>query len=184
VTKKLYLSANQVLEDSFELGTHILTKDFKPDLVIGVWRGGASVAIAIHELLTRAGINSDHFPVRTQLYSGIGQRRAEVEIEGLDYFTRHYEQFNKVLLVDDIFDSGQTMVALKNKILEISKGKLSELRIATIWYKPSNNESDLKPDFFLRSTESWLVFPHELCGIEKDELLSNKPGIDKIKGFL
>lgn len=184
MTNKIYLSANQVLEDSFELGSKIISSGFQPDLIIGVWRGGACVAIVIHELMTRIGINSDHIPVRAQLYSGIAQRSTEVNLEGLDYYAKRQTQFNKILLVDDVFDSGQTMAAIKNKIMEISEGKLTKLRIATLWYKPENNETDLLPDYYLRSTKSWLVFPHELCDIDKDELLSNKTGIGHIKNLL
>jgi hypothetical protein len=50
-----------------------------------------------------------------------------------------------------------------------------QIRIATVYYKPERNHSSLKPDFYVRSTNSWLVFPHELHGLTPEEILENKP---------
>lgn len=185
---KIFISANQLLEDAFELGTQVLQGDFHPDLIIGVWRGGAPVAMAINELLNYAGVNADHVPIRTQLYTGLEERAETVSITGLEYIADRSQHFNKILLVDDVFDSGQTMTALVDELTEILSDQFgkghADIRIATTWYKPAHNESQLKPDYFIHTTESWLVFPHELCGIDKAELIAHKPGIKMIKDIL
>jgi len=184
VTDKIFISANQLLEDSFHLGGQILDSGFRPDLVVGIWRGGTPVAIAVHELLARAGVETDHIPVRTQLYSGVDQRKTSVEISGLEYIAQRKSQFNKLLLVDDVFDTGQTMAALRNKLSTLLNTAPTEIRIATSWYKPKRNKTRLIPDYFIHTTESWLVFPHELCGIDKEELLAHKPGIGRINKYI
>ncbi len=49
------------------------------------------------------------------------------------------------------------------------------VRIATVYYKPSRNKTRLVPDFYVRATDEWLVFPHELKGLTREEILANKP---------
>lgn len=190
--QKIFISANELLEDAFELGKQVLDSNFQPDLIIGIWRGGTPIAIAIHELLSLAGIATDHIPVRTRFYSTVGQHRDKVELWGLDYLAERRGQFNKILLVDDVLDSGQTLAALISDINSLCSNidaddeadALPEIRIATPWYKPQRNQTRLSPDYHLHTTDAWLVFPHELCGIDKSELLAHKPGIDKIKQHL
>lgn len=182
MTSKIFISANELLDDAFELGNQVLDSGFRPDLVIGLWRGGSTVAIAIHELLSWSGIVVDHIPVRTQLYTGLDQRNSNVEIVGLEYIATRTDQFNRLLLVDDVFDTGTTMLSLAETLYGLYKqSEPPELRIATPWYKPQRNKTDQSPHYYLRTTDAWLVFPHELCGIDRGELLSHKPGIDKIR---
>jgi hypothetical protein len=50
------------------------------------------------------------------------------------------------------------------------------VRIATVYYKPSRNQTSLKPDYFVHETEEWLVFPHEICGLTEAEIRAHKPG--------
>ncbi len=189
---KIFISANELLEDAFELGKQVLDSGFQPDLIVGIWRGGSPIAIAIHELLSLAGVVADHIPVRSLLYSGVDQQRASVELCGLEYIAERRGQFEKILLVDDVLDSGQTLAALISNINALCSttdtnnkpSVLPEIRIATPWYKPQRNKTELSPDYYLRTTDAWLVFPHELCGIDKSELLAHKPGIDRIKQHL
>ena len=67
-TLKTYITADQLLSRSYELGMQVLDSGYHPDIVVGVWRGGTPVAIAIHELLDIAGHRADHIPIRTQFY--------------------------------------------------------------------------------------------------------------------
>ena len=54
------------------------------------------------------------------------------------------------------------------------------IKIATVFYKPSKNQTQLVPDYYIRSTEEWLVFPHEIDGLTEDEIRQNKPAADEI----
>ena len=49
-----------------------------------------------------------------------------------------------------------------------------DLRLATLYYKPANNQTGLIPDFYLYETDKWLVFPHELMGLHYEEIARHK----------
>ena len=55
-----------------------------------------------------------------------------------------------------------------------------DIRVAVPWYKPSRNETDVVPDYFIRETAEWLVFPHELDALTDDELRDARPDIARI----
>jgi hypoxanthine phosphoribosyltransferase len=73
--EKRYLSANDLLADSFRLANKILESDFRPTHIVGIWRGGAPVGIAVQELLEYHGVMTDHIAVRTASYTGIDAQR-------------------------------------------------------------------------------------------------------------
>jgi hypothetical protein len=50
-----------------------------------------------------------------------------------------------------------------------------QIRIATVYYKPDRNRSAVRPDYYVRETNNWLVFPHELQGLTRQEILDHKP---------
>ncbi|MCZ6828314.1 MAG: phosphoribosyltransferase family protein, partial [Gammaproteobacteria bacterium] len=174
----------QLLDDSYALGLKILESDFLPDYIVGVWRGGAPVGIAVQELLSYFGVETDHIAIRTSLYTGIKETSATVQVHGLHYLIENVNAEDKVLIVDDVFDSGrsinQVIVDLKQKC----RRNTPEFRIATPYYKPRNNKTDRIPDYFLHETDDWLVFPHELDGLTVKEILANKPGIEAIRDKL
>jgi len=72
---KLFINAENLLQDSFLLARKIHKSEYQPDIIVGIWRGGAPVAIAIHEYFEYLGIGCDHIPVRTSSYSGIDDQR-------------------------------------------------------------------------------------------------------------
>jgi len=53
----------------------------------------------------------------------------------------------------------------------------SDIRVACTWYKPSMCAVDIKPDYYTHESDDWLVFPHELDGLTKDEAMQNKLGL-------
>lgn len=183
-THKTYISAQQLLDDSFALGLQILESGFYPDFIVGIWRGGAPVGIAVQELLQYFDVHSDHIAIRTSLYTGIDQTAAQVQVHGLGYLIERAGTGTQVLLVDDVFDSGRSIEQVVHDINQAHNGDGPELRVATPYYKPGNNRTSRKPDYYLHETADWLVFPHELCGLNAAELLSDKPGIDSIREAL
>src|SRR3546814_14162093 len=50
-----------------------------------------------------------------------------------------------------------------------------DIRIATVWYKPGRNVTDLAPHFHVHQTDRWLIFPHEIDGLTVDEIRRHKP---------
>ena len=62
---------------------------------------------------------------------------------------------------DDVFDSGRSLEAVLSELTRRCRRNLpSRIRIATVYYKPTRNRSALVPDYYVRATDSWLVFPH------------------------
>lgn len=177
---KIVLSAQDLLEDSIELGIKILESGFEPTMIIAIWRGGTPVGMAVQEVLTYCGIASDHIAIRTSSYVGVDERGA-VAVHGLNYIIKKICHDDRVLIVDDVFDTGNTIAAVIDELGNRARGNTPEdIRIAVPWFKPSRNETDLVPDYFLRETAEWLVFPHELDALTPEELREHRPDIAKI----
>ena len=107
--KKHFIQADQLLRDSYNLAWKIFESGFKPDYIIGVWRGGAPVGIAVQEFLDFLGIPSDHIAIRTSYYSGINSRKDNVQVYGLNYVIRKLQSEDSLLIVDDVYDSGMSV---------------------------------------------------------------------------
>jgi hypothetical protein len=175
---KIYITAEQLLRDSFRLAKQIYEGDFKPNFIIGVWRGGAPVGIAIQEYLDFAGIKTDHIAIRTSSYTDIGKQEKTVRVHGLDYIIDNINADDRVLLVDDVFDSGRSIQAILERLKKKTRRNMPEqMKIACPWYKPARNITDFRPDYYVNETDAWLVFPHELHGLTIEEILSSKANI-------
>ena len=86
-----------------------------------------------------------------------------------------------MLIVDDVWDTGLSIDAVIEHLAEESRRNTPhDIRVATAYYKPQNNKTDRAPDFYVHETDRWLVFPHELHGLEADEILTQKPGVAAI----
>lgn len=176
--EKVFISAEDLLRDSFKLAKQVYEGDFKPNFIIGVWRGGAPVGIAIQEYLDFAGIQTDHIAIRTSSYTNIGQQEKTVRVHGLDYIVDNINADDRVLLVDDVFDSGRSILAILERLKKKTRRNMPEqIKIACPWYKPARNTTDIQPDYYVNETDSWLVFPHELRGLSISEIKQGKPGI-------
>ncbi len=176
--EKIYLSAQDLLNDSFRLGLKIFKSGFHPSFIIGVWRGGTPVGIAVQEILELLDVKADHIAIRTSSYYGIKKRSKRVRVHGLEYVIRQANWEDGLLIVDDVFDSGSSIRAiLKTLKKEMRRNLPRDIRIATPWYKPNNNETDIVPDYYIHETDQWLVFPHELDGLTREEIFANKPGM-------
>lgn len=178
MTDKQYISAQQLLEDSFRLGAQILNSGFHPNFIVGVWRGGSPVGIAVQELLYYFDVRSDHISIRTSSYTGIGERTSHVRVHGLSYMIRNVNAEDSLLIVDDVYDSGLSVQAIIETIhVKARRNAPDDIRVATAYFKPGNNRTDREPDYYVHSTDKWLVFPHELDGLSIDEIVANKPGM-------
>ena len=185
-TTKQYISAEQLLDDSFRLGKQILESGFRPHFIVGIWRGGAPVGITVQELLDFFGIHTDHISIRTSYYKGIEQRDSHIRVHGLQYVIDNVDADEGLLIVDDVYDTGLSIEAVIENLRERARRNMpEEIRIATAYFKPGSNRTRRVPDYFLHETDKWLVFPHELNGLSREEILNQKPGvasiIDKVK---
>lgn len=189
-----YVSAEQLLADSWQLAMQVLASHYEPDLLVAVWRGGAPVGIAMQEVFELLQHPCEHFAIRSASYSDLtaGQSGAEgssdledpsrlhkqatvVKLWGLEQLQPWLKPDCRLLLVDDVFDSGRTLATACNAIRTLAQGVHLQIRLATPWFKPDNNQTALLPDYHLHSTADWLVFPHEMLGLDDSQLLA-KPG--------
>lgn len=177
---KTYITAQQLLEDSFNLALQVFESGYRPNYIVGVWRGGAPVGIAVQELLHVLGVESDHIAIRTSSYTGIGERSKRVRVHGLTYLIKRLESEDSLLVVDDVYDSGLSIAETIKDLKRACKKNTPEIRVATPYFKPANNKTDTQPDYFIHETADWLVFPHELDGLTTEEIVKNRPELAHI----
>lgn len=178
---KTYIGAQQLLEDSFRLGAQVLDSGFRPSIIIALWRGGTPIGTAVQELLEYHGIETDHIAIRTSSYSGIDGRSSEIRIHGMSYLIKHVHHTDRLLIVDDVFDTGHTIKAVIDHLqTHARRNTPADIRVAVPYYKPTRNQTDIVPDFYLYETEEWLKYPHSLEGLSKDEIAQNRPELFEI----
>ena len=173
---KTWLTADRLLEDFYRLANRILDSDFRPTHIVGIWRGGAPVGIAVQELLQYNGLECDHIAIRTASYAEIDRQNDKVRVYSLGYLIDTLHPADRLVLVDDVFDSGRSVQAFIRELAARCRHNMpNEVRIATVYWKPRGNQTALKPDFHVHETNDWLVFPHEICGLSVEEIRANKP---------
>lgn len=173
---KIFISADSLLRDSMDLAMRVLRSGFRPTFLVAIWRGGAPIGITVQEVLEYHGVIVDHIPIRTSSYLGIDQQAKTVRVHALDYLVSRLEEHDRLLLIDDVFDSGRSLEAVMGELRQRCRRNLpGTIRIATVYYKPTRNRTTLAPDYFIRSTDTWLVFPHEIDGLSREEILAHKP---------
>ena len=178
--EKLFIKANELLEDSFNLAWQIYESGYKPNYIVGVWRGGAPVGIAVQEFLNVLGLKSDHIAIRTSYYSGIDERKDKVQVYGLNYVINKVMAKDKLLVVDDVHDTGNSINQIILDLREACKENTPEIKVATPYFKPNKNQTDRHPDFFIHETDQWLIFPHELEGLSYEDIKENKPELKNL----
>lgn len=175
---KVYLSAQSLLEDSFKLAHLVLESGFKPTFIIAVWRGGAPIGIAVQEYLHFHGVHADNIAIRTSSYSGIDNQARSVKVSGLDYIIKNIQHHDRLLIVDDVFDTGRSVEAIIAQLRQQARlNTPDDIRIAVPYYKPSRKEVDFEPDYVVHETADWLKYPHSLEGLSKAEMAEKRPEI-------
>jgi len=178
---KVFVDAQSLLKDSYVLAAQIINSGFRPDFIVGVWRGGAPIGVAVQEFCDYNGIKSDHIAIRTSSYTGLDQANREVKVHGLDYIVNRVSKHHSLLIVDDVFDSGRSIAAIMDRLERRCRDNLpNDIRVATVYSKPERIITDFGPDYYVHETDAWLVFPHEMSGLERDELVQNRPWLAEI----
>ena len=169
---KHYLAANDFLRDVWRLAASVRKADWKPDFLIALWRGGTPPGIAIHEFLKVSGWEVRHLPLKCASYTGIGENAGEVRFTCAEPVFGMLRKGDRVLVVDDVFDTGKTAAAMKEKLDALGV----DFRIACVYWKPEKNQTSLKPDYYTKDVGTeWIVFPHEIEGLTPDEVRTKDP---------
>src|ERR1700753_1512630 len=169
--EKHFISADSLLRDSMELARLIVRSGLRPTFLVAMWRGGAPIGITVQEVLEYHGIQTDHIPIRTSSYTGIDQQSKTVRVHATDYLVSRLSYEDELLIVDDVFDSGRSLEAGLAELTRRGRRNLqNRIQSATVYYKPARNRSALVPNFYVRATDKWLVFPHEIQGLSREEI--------------
>ena len=141
-------SWDEIYDMLLELAKRVKDSGFKPDLIVGVCRGGWAPARVMSDLLEN--MNTASIRIEFYLAPGVTARKPVISqaimvpVKGVN-----------VLVVDDVADTGESLkVAVDH--LDVCGAK--SIKTATVYYKP---QSCLKPDFFIIQTEQWIIFPWE-----------------------
>ena len=163
---KIFISANDFQQDCFQLANNIYKSTFIPNIVVGIWRGGSVPAIVIHEYLRYQGLDVLSNVITTKSYVGIGEQSENVKIDISSEVMSNLRISNRILLVDDVVDSGKTIESIFQYFNQ--KQIQGEIKVASVYYKP--NVSSIIPDYYIHQTDQWIVFPHELEGLSNNEI--------------
>ena len=181
--KKQFIEEQALLEDAFRLAVNIFDSGFRPDFIVGIWRGGSTVGIYVQECLQYLGVKTDHIAIRTSYrgqpsYGKMIENPENIRVHGLQYLFENLNREDKLLIVDDVFSSGYNVEAVIDRLTRKCKRNMpEEVRVAVPYFKPGKNLSGRKPDYFLHTTEDWLVLPYELQGLSTEEIAEYKPDV-------
>lgn len=162
-------SWDEIYEMLLNLAGKIQRDGFHPDVIIGICRGGWPPARVMSDLLGNPNLAN----ITVEFYVDVAETKSRpvltqpvsVPVDG-----------KKVLLLDDVADTGKTLKLVKEYLL--SRGA-EQVKIATIYYKPW---SIVKPDYYERETRQWIVFPWERKETVRN--LMRKHGKDEVRDKL
>src|SRR5215831_14888540 len=146
--KYLAPSWDEIYELMITLSEKVRASTFKPDVIVGVSRGGWPPARIMSDLLSNAHVAN----IRVEFYTDIGVRSKKPQIT--QPLTSDVQD-RKVLVVDDVADTGLSLRAVMSHVRR--KGA-TDARACTIYYKP---HSVFVPDYYAKETSSWVIFPWE-----------------------
>ena len=138
----------QIYKMLLSLSSKIERDSFSPDVIIGVSRGGWAPARVLSDLLENPEIAN----VKVEFYLGVDERRKEPIIT---QSVSVKVKFKRVLVVDDVSDTGRSLRLVKDYLL---KEGVRNLKTATLYHKPW---SVTLPDFYEKTTRNWIIFPWE-----------------------
>ena len=139
-----------------QIAQQIADSGWMPDLIVAIARGGMLPAGAISYAL---GVKANG-AINVEFYTGVGKTMLEPEILE-PYMDISSLEGKRVLIVDDVADSGKTLKLIMDLIakegLSMGSGAAKvDARSATIYLKPT---SIIKPDYVFKQTDKWINFP-------------------------
>jgi hypoxanthine phosphoribosyltransferase len=183
---KEFLPYDIVRNNALKMAHRIASEGFIPDVIYVSLRGGAYLGNVISEYfkIIRKGKRPVYYAaVVARSYTGVAAAEDKIMVEGWTYSPEHLRVGDKVLLVDDIFDSGKTINHLAEIILQ--KGiPREDLKVAVHDYKYFFDKEEQLPiqadywcrkhDLSVKDENSWIHYlSHELVGLSKEELAAH-----------
>jgi hypothetical protein len=180
VSSRRYIAADELLIDSFALAAMVYDSGFRPDFLVGLWRGGTAVGIAVQEALEHLGAPTDHIAVRTSYagpvdYSKRLAGKGSVRVYGLRYVLERVAEHHSLLIVDDVLSTGRSVKGVIDKLKRKARRNTpKDIRTATVWFRRMA-DTVRPPDYFVHETQDWLVLPYELADLAPEEIAREKP---------
>jgi hypoxanthine phosphoribosyltransferase len=135
-----------------ELSGRILADDYKPDLILGIARGGLLVAGALSYALDV----KNSFTMNVEFYTGVDERLpVPMLLPPVPDLVDLHDA--RMLIADDVADTGQTLALVKG----FCAGQVGEVRVAVLYEKP---RSMVTCEYVWRRTELWIDFPWSIEG--------------------
>jgi|YNPMSStandDraft_1061717.scaffolds.fasta_scaffold00005_8 hypothetical protein len=164
--KFIFKKPKEVLIQSFFLGKKLYYEGFRPNHAISLWRGGTIIGLGINEFYRMKGIFINHTSITTSTYNDNFEQK-EVIIKGLEHVIKVVVPEDNLLIIDDIFDTGETINTLLNILNAKTRKNMPNLvKIATLDCKPEKNL--FKPNItYINSynKDLWVNYPHEISDL-------------------
>jgi hypoxanthine phosphoribosyltransferase len=170
-----FIEAQQLLLDSFKLGKKLYDAGFIPTHAISLWRGGTPVGLGVDNFFRLKGHFITHTTVATASYSGLNSQD-EIIIKGLEHLIERISREDKLLIIDDIYDSGETIDALINTIKKMARANTPEtIVVACVYNKIRSRRVSLPITAVTDKENHWISFPHEISDLHfPDDPQENK----------
>lgn len=141
-------SWEEIYEMLLNLADKVRKDKFKPDIIVGVSRGGWAPGRVMSDLLENPQIAN----VKTEFYKGVAETKREPVItQPVSMLVKG----KKLLVIDDVADTGRSLSKVRLHLLEQGA---TDVKIATIYYKPW---SIILPNYYEKETKQWIIFPWE-----------------------
>jgi hypoxanthine phosphoribosyltransferase len=142
-------SWDELFTDTVKLAEIVESSGFKPDVIVAIARGGWIIGRLLSDFMDQPNVTD----IRVEFYKDIYVTEPKpritqpigVDIKGL-----------KVLVADDVADTGESLTVTVEYLKSLGA---EEVKIATIYVKPW---SKIKPDYYVKETDAWIIFPHEI----------------------
>jgi len=135
-----------------KLAAAILEHKHPYDEIIAISRGGLTLGHILSDLLS--------LPISTVTIQSYKDLKIRGEVTVSQTLQKPIKG-EKILLVDDVSDTGKTLARAKKYLHKLSP---SDITIVTLFFKPT---SVVRPDFYVRQTDKWIIFPYEITETTK-----------------
>ena len=149
--EKKYVDNKMVEDFCFKLYEKIEKDGFKPDLLVGLSRGGL---VPLGYLSNEAMLDI-HNTLSISIASYKDKKQGQLTLR-MPFHGEDVQQFKTILVIDDLADSGKTLEFVLSLLQENNPDAV--IKTATLFYK---KKSVIVPDYYIEETDQWIVFPWE-----------------------
>lgn len=196
---KEFITCDMIRDAALKLVYRMYKEDhFEPDIIYDSLRGGAYLANVISEFYKLIAMKENRAPVFyaavvARSYGELRDHQSHVDIDGWTYSPMKLKKGQKVLIVDDIFDTGMTVNALVQTVMAAGIPR-EDIKVAVYDYKVPLYKKEaplpIQPDYYCRkhvlksqADERWIHYTcHEFIGLTPDEVdeVFTDPEVKKI----